>query len=80
MRLAAAALLLPVALIAGTVEGFFVNGTGPVTVVTFLAAYLALVGAVAVAMLRHGLYDVNRVISRTIAWLALSAAPRRAVS
>lgn len=70
--LAAAAMLLPVALVAGTVEGALIDGTGPVTLVTFLGAYLALIGAVAVAMLRHGLYDVDRVISRTIAWLALS--------
>ena len=70
--LAAAAMLLPVALVAGTVEGALVDGTGVVTVITFLGAYLALIGAVAVAMLRHGLYDVDRVISRTIAWLALS--------
>ena len=67
--LAAAAILLPVALVAGIVEGLVTDGTGPVTLVSFLAAYLALTGAVAVAMLRHGLYDVDRVISRTIAWL-----------
>ncbi|MEZ0284620.1 MAG: hypothetical protein ACAH79_05225, partial [Thermoleophilia bacterium] len=71
--LAAAAILLPVALVAGIVEGLVTDGTGPVTLVSFLAAYLALTGAVAVAMLRHGLYDVDRVISRTIAWLAISA-------
>ena len=34
--------------------------------------YVAVVGAVAVAMLRHGLFDVDRVISRAIAWGALS--------
>ncbi len=70
--LAAGALLLPFALVAGIVEGLLVEGTGPVTMITFAAAYLGLVGAVAVALLRHGLYDVDRVISRTIAWLALS--------
>jgi signal transduction histidine kinase len=70
--LAAGAILLPVALVAGIAEGTVTDGTGPVTLVSFLAAYLALTGAVAVAMLRHGLYDVDRVISRTIAWLAMS--------
>ncbi len=70
--LAAASILLPVALVAGILEGLVREGTGPITFVTFLAAYLALVGAVAVAMLRHGLYDVDRVISQTIAWLIIS--------
>jgi len=70
--LAAAAILLPVALVAGIAEGVVTDGTGPVTVISFLVAYLALTAAVAVAMLRHGLYDVDRVISRTIAWLAIS--------
>jgi signal transduction histidine kinase len=70
--LAAGALLLPVALVAGILEGLAVEGTGPITIITFAAAYLGLVGAVAVALLRHGLYDIDRVISRTIAWLVLS--------
>ncbi len=70
--LAAGALLLPVALVAGIVEGLLADGTGPVTMITFGAAYLGLIAAVAVALLRHGLYEVDRVISRTIAWAILS--------
>ena len=70
--LAPAALLVPAALLACLVEGLAGNGLGPVTAVSFLAAYLAMTGAVTVAMLRHGLYDVDRVISRTIAWLVIS--------
>ena len=70
--LAAAAILLPVALVVGIVDGLLNDAAGPATFVSFAAAYLAMVGAVAIAMLRHGLYDVDRVISRTIAWLAMS--------
>ena len=47
---------------------------GALTVVPFVLVYLGLIAAVVVAMLRHGLYDVDRVISRTIAWMALTLA------
>lgn len=70
--LAAAAALLPAAIVAGTADGLVSEEPGPLTVIPFVVVYLALVAAVVVAMLRHGLYDVDRVISRTIAWLALT--------
>ncbi len=70
--LAAAAALLPLAILAGTLDGILGEEPGLLTVVPFVAVYLALVAAVVVAMLRHGLYDVDRVISRTIAWMTLT--------
>lgn len=70
--LAAAATLLPASLAACLVEAAVLGGVGPVTAVAFVTAYLAILAAVAVAMLRHGLYDVDRLISRTIAGLVLT--------
>ena len=72
--LAAGAALLPVAIVAGTVDGLVNDEPTLITFIPFVAAYVALVAAVVVAMLRHGLYDVDRVISRTIAWGALTLA------
>lgn len=69
---AAASALLPLAIVAGTIDGLLNDEAGLLTLVPFLAVYVALVAAVVVAMLRHGLYDVDRVISRTIAWVALT--------
>ncbi|MBJ7456803.1 MAG: histidine kinase dimerization/phosphoacceptor domain-containing protein, partial [Thermoleophilia bacterium] len=70
--LAAAAVLLPVAIVAGTADGLLSDEPGLLTVIPFAVVYLGLLSAVIVAMLRHGLYDVDRVISRTITWMALT--------
>jgi signal transduction histidine kinase len=70
--LAAAAVLLPIAIVAGTVDGVLNDEPTLITFIPFVAVYVGLVAAVVVAMLRHGLYDVDRVISRTIAWLTLT--------
>lgn len=70
--LAAAAALLPAAIVAGTVDGMLSDEPGLLTLIPFALVYLGLVSAVVVAMVRHGLYDVDRVISRTIAWVMLT--------
>ena len=70
--LAAAAVLLPIAIVAGTIDGLLNDEPALLTFLPFVAVYVGLVAAVVVAMLRHGLYDVDRVISRTIAWMALT--------
>jgi len=70
--LAAAAVLLPLAIVAGTIDGLLNDEPTLLTFLPFLAVYAGFVAAVVVAMLRHGLYDVDRVISRTIAWVALT--------
>ena len=68
--LAAAAVLVPLALAIGIVEGG--EGPGPLTAASFAVAVLGVVAAVGVAILRHGLYDADRVLSRTLAWSTLT--------
>ena len=71
--LAAAAVLAARGHRRGTLDGLAERRARPVvTFIPFFAVYVGLVAAVVVAMLRHGLYDVDRVISRTIAWMALT--------
>jgi hypothetical protein len=63
-----AATVFPMALILGSSEN-------PVAIAMWLIgflAYLALPVAVAIAVLRYHLYDINRIISRSIAYLILT--------
>jgi signal transduction histidine kinase len=70
--LACSAALLPFAFVASSIEAAIAGGVGPVTFASFVLVYLAVVAAVTFAMLRRGLYDVDRLVSRTIAWGLLS--------
>ncbi|WP_217921477.1 sensor histidine kinase [Miltoncostaea oceani] len=70
--LAVAAGLIPAAFaicLTGVLLGGDVEDVAPIP---FVVMYVALVTAVAVAMLRHGLFDVDRAISRTLAWATLT--------
>jgi signal transduction histidine kinase len=66
--LAVVAPLLPLAIAAALVESLVTGDIGAVGAVALFACVIALPAAVSVAMLRHGLYDVDRLISRTLAW------------
>lgn len=70
--LAVAAPLVPLAVAAALVEALVRGDVGVVGGVALWLCILALPAAVSVAMLRHGLYDVDRLISRTLAWALLT--------
>ena len=70
--LAGVAALIPGSFAVCLAAGLLSEDAEAVTAVAFGLMYVAVVGAVAVAMLRHGLFDVDRVISRAIAWGTLS--------
>ncbi len=71
--IAAAGVLLPVAIIASSIEGFFVEDSGWVTEVTFGLVMIAIPVAVGIAVLRYRLYDVDRVVSATVAYAVITA-------
>ncbi len=71
--IALAGVLLPVAIIASTIEGFFVEGAGWVTDVTFGLVMIAIPVAVGIAVLRYRLYDIDRVVSATVAYAVITA-------
>jgi signal transduction histidine kinase len=70
--LAVAAPLVPLAVAAALIEALVTGDVGVVGAVALWLCILALPAAVSVAMLRHGLYDVDRLISRTLAWALLT--------
>ncbi len=70
--LAVAAPLVPLAVAAALIEAVVTGDVGVVGAVALWLCILALPAAVSVAMLRHGLYDVDRLISRTLAWALLT--------
>ncbi len=70
--LAVAASLVPGTFAVCIVAGLLGADEDAAALIPFLLMYVALVAAVSVAILRHGLFDVDRVISRSLAWGALS--------
>ena len=64
---------IPVAIVAGTVDGVFLSdGTGILTAVSSGLMLVAVPVAIGVAVLRYRLYDVDRVISATVLYFALT--------
>jgi signal transduction histidine kinase len=71
--LAYAAWLLPAALVACLADWAFGDGLGLVTFGFLIAAVVAIPLAVGVAILRYRLYEIDRVINRTLVYGALTA-------
>jgi signal transduction histidine kinase len=71
--LAWAACLIPAAVVAGFVEGIVSDGHSDVaTVIGFAAVVLAIPLAIGVAVMRYRLYDVDRLVNRTLVYVVLS--------
>ncbi len=70
--LAAAAALVPGTFAVCVAAGLLGADAEQVAAIPFLLTYVALVAAISVAILRHGLFDIDRVISRALAWGALT--------
>jgi signal transduction histidine kinase len=72
--LAYAAALIPAAVAACVLEIVITGDDGPVTLVAAILALTAVPTAVGVAILRYRLYEIDRLINRTLVYVALSAA------
>ena len=68
-----AAALVPAAVAAGWVEGLLGSGSETVTVIGLVLVVLAIPLAIGAAVLRYRLYEVDRLINRTLVYVALSA-------
>lgn len=71
--LAYAAALVPVAVVTSTIEGAIAGHDGPVTVVVTVLVLIAIPAAVGVAVTRYRLYDIDRLINRTLVYAGLTA-------
>ncbi len=72
--LAYAAALIPAAVAACVLEIAVTGEEGPVTLAAAVVALTAVPTAVGVAVLRYRLYEIDRLINRTLVYVALSAA------
>ena len=71
--IALAGTLLPVAIIASSIEGFYVEGTGWVTSLSFALTMVAIPVAIGVAVTRYRLFKIDRVISAAVAYGLITA-------
>lgn len=69
-----AAASVPSAILICIVEGVLVGSAGVVTTVAVGVAFLAIPVAVSIAVLRYRLYEIERLINRTLVYVALTAA------
>jgi len=63
-----AALTIPGALALCFLDGFLTGGTGTLTLVAVLVAGMVLPVSIGIAILRHGLFDIELVLSRTLTY------------
>lgn len=72
--LAYAAALIPAALAACVVEVAVSGREGPITFAALVVALTAVPAAIGIAILRYRLYEIDRLINRTLVYAGLSAA------
>ncbi len=71
--LAYAAMLVPAAVVVAVLEDAVAGGDGPATVIATTLALTAIPVAIGVAVMRYRLYEIDRLINRTLVYLTLSA-------
>ena len=72
--LAFAAALIPAAVVVCLVEVAITGSDGPATVLAVVVALTAIPVAVGIAVMRYRLYEIDRLINRTLVYVGLSAA------
>ena len=72
--LAFAAVLIPAAVVVCLVEVAITGSDGPATVLAVVVVLTAIPAAVGIAVMRYRLYEIDRLINRTLVYVGLSAA------
>ncbi|MFL5842219.1 MAG: sensor histidine kinase [Thermoleophilaceae bacterium] len=70
--LAWACALVPLTIVVCIVDELVTGQIGVVTGVWLTLVELAIPAAIGIALLRHGLYDLDRLVARTVAWTGLT--------
>jgi signal transduction histidine kinase len=71
--LAYAAMLVPVAVVTSVIEGAITGDEGAATVIATTLALTAIPVAIGIAVMRYRLYEIDRLVNRTLVYVALTA-------